>query len=208
MRNSIYTLFFATLIGLVSAAILTGVGRFAAPYREANEKAEQVRHVMQVLGIPYEGLSSADLLKKYDQAVKKRTVNGLEFDVYSGGQGGKAVTAVHFAGPGLWGPIEGYIALEPDMKTIHGVTFYKQEETPGLGGEIGAQWFQQQFVGKSIVGPDGKPGVQLVKKGQTLADNQVDAITGATLTSDKVQDMLNKLIEQIVNAKERPANGN
>jgi Na+-transporting NADH:ubiquinone oxidoreductase subunit C len=208
MKNSIYILIFATACGLISAAILTGVGNFTAPYSNANEKAEKDRHIMQVLGVPYQGLTSAQLEKKFHQEVKPQKVNGMEFEVYSGGKSGKAVTAIAFAGPGLWGPIEGYIALDPDMKTIHGVTFYKQEETPGLGGEITAQWFQQQFVGKTIIGPDGKPGIRLVKKRPQLADNEVDAISGATLTSNKVQDMLNKIIEKIVKAKELRAHGN
>ncbi len=128
--------------------------------------------------------------------------------IYSVGTGEKKVTAVAFAGPGLWGPIEGYLALDPDMRTIHGITFYKQEETPGLGGEIGAQWFQQQFVGKTIVGPDGKPGIELVGGGKASGDNEVDAISGATLTSDKVQAMLKDVMEKIVEAKEQSANVN
>jgi Na+-transporting NADH:ubiquinone oxidoreductase subunit C len=199
VRNSVYTLVFATVVGLISAAILTGVGLFAAPYRLANEKAEKVRHVMQVLGVPYEGLSTEELLKKYSEDVREDRKGDLDVFIYGAqGQGSPKAVAIAFAGPGLWGPIEGFISLEPDMRTIHGVTFYKQEETPGLGGEIGAQWFQQQFVGKSIIGPDGKPGMRLLGGGKASADNEVDAISGATLTSDKVQTMLNGVIADIV----------
>jgi Na+-transporting NADH:ubiquinone oxidoreductase subunit C len=206
MKNSIYVLFFAMACGLISASILTGVGLYTAPYASANAKAEEVRNVMQVLGVSTQGLESAQLLKEFDKEVKQETIDGLQLDVYSSPKLGK-VTAIHFAGPGLWGPIEGYIALDPDMKTIHGISFYKQEETPGLGAEIGAQWFQQQFVGKSIIGPDGKPGIVIAKKGGPPADNKVDAISGATLTSGKVQDMLNQVIEKIVNAQESTAHG-
>ena len=60
--------------------------------------------------------------------------------------------AVGVKGPGLWGGIEGILALEPDMKTIKGLTFYKQEETPGLGGEIAGSDFRDQFIGKRIYG--------------------------------------------------------
>jgi len=206
MKNSIYTLFFATVCGLVSAAILAGVGLSTQARREANMRAEKHRHVMQVLGLSTEGLGSAALEKEFKQDVHPDQVGDLQ--IYSVGTGKKKVTAIAFAGPGLWGPIEGYLALDPDMRTIHGITFYKQEETPGLGGEIGAQWFQQQFVGKSIIGPNGKPGIKLVGGHKASGDNEVDAISGATLTSGKVQDMLNQIIEKIVNAKEQPANGN
>ncbi len=160
---------------------------------------------MQVLGLSTEDISSTDLEKEFKQKVCP-TRRWMSMDVFSAGTGQKKVTAVAFAGPGLWGPIEGYLALDPDMRTIHGITFYKQEETPGLGGEIGAQWFQQQFVGKKIIGPDGKPGIKLVGGGKASGDNEVDAISGATLTSDKVQAMLKKIMEKIVQSKELPAN--
>ena len=65
--------------------------------------------------------------------------------------------AVPFSGSGVWGPIEGVLALEPDMQTIRGVRFYKQEETPGLGGEIASDWFQAQFKGKTLVSAAGDP---------------------------------------------------
>ena len=104
--------------------------------------------------------------------------------------------AVKFIGPGLWGPIKGFLALEPDMKTIRGLTFYEQEETPGLGGEIASSWFRKQFVGKSIVDEKGNPGIIISSSGEA-APNKVDGISGATMTCDKVQIMLNELIDKI-----------
>ena len=82
------------------------------------------------------------------------------------------------------------------MKTIRGITFYEQIETPTLGGEIAAKWFRDQFAGKSIVDKDGNPGVIISSLGET-APNKVDGISGATMTCDKVQMMLNELIEKI-----------
>jgi Na+-transporting NADH:ubiquinone oxidoreductase subunit C len=90
---------------------------------------------------------------------------------------------------GLWGKIEGYIALENDGKTVAGFTVYSQQETPGLGGEIEKAWFQNNFRGKRIVGPDGKFQSVAIAKGR-VADrippknqaNYVDGISGATLT--------------------------
>ena len=58
--------------------------------------------------------------------------------------------------------------------------------------------FKNQFIGKLITGPDGTPGIVIKKPGTELAQNEVDGITGATMTCDKVQVMLNKLIEKIV----------
>ncbi len=82
------------------------------------------------------------------------------------------------------------------MKTIRAISFYKHEETPGLGGEIGASWFQDQVKGKLIEDSDGNPGMR-VQSGASES-NEVDAITGATMTCDKVEDMLNITIANII----------
>jgi Na+-transporting NADH:ubiquinone oxidoreductase subunit C len=83
------------------------------------------------------------------------------------------------------------------MRTIRGLTFYHHEETPGLGGEISADWFREQFVGKKIVDASGKGGI-VIRMGGDLAGNEVDGITGATMTCDKVQEMLNNVITDII----------
>ncbi len=86
--------------------------------------------------------------------------------------------------------------MKNDLKTVQSVTFYEHEETPGLGGEITADWFIKQFNGKSLIGPGGEEGIKIVQKGASKI-NEVDAISGATLTSQKVEQMLNSVIKQI-----------
>ena len=83
------------------------------------------------------------------------------------------------------------------MRTIRGISFYEHEETPGLGGEIGSEWFRAQFAGKSIVDETGSGGI-IIKTSKAKAINQVDAITGATMTCQKIQDMINNTINEIV----------
>ena len=87
------------------------------------------------------------------------------------------------------------------METIRGLTFYEQEETPGLGGEIASRWFRDQFVGKSIVDGSGNPGIIISSSGESAA-NKVDGISGATMTCDKVQMILNEVINKISQEKE------
>jgi Na+-transporting NADH:ubiquinone oxidoreductase subunit C len=87
------------------------------------------------------------------------------------------------------------------MRTIRGITFYEQEETPGLGGEITSSWFREQFIGKKIVDQAGNPGI-IISSSEGEAPNKVDAISGATLTCDKVQTMLNETIKRIVEEKQ------
>lgn len=203
MKGSIHTFLYAAVMGTVFSLLLTGAGRFTAPYREANEKAEKVRNILRVLGVSVDPAASTDdLLTLFADKVKTRESGSLTMYMYRGDDGSLQAAAVPFSGPGLWGPIEGILSLESDMKTIRGISFYKHEETPGLGGEIGASWFQDQFKGKFIEDEDGSPGMR-VRSGAS-GPNEVDAITGATMTCDKVEAMLNDVIALVV--KERTNN--
>lgn len=95
-------------------------------------------------------------------------------------------------GNGLWGEIWGYVALNDDLKTIYGIVFDHEAETPGLGAEITTEAFQSQFVGKSIFDEQGQfTSVAVVKGGAAPGDaHAVDAISGGTITSTALADML------------------
>ena len=96
-------------------------------------------------------------------------------------------------GMGLWGGINGYIALNADKQTVYGAYFNHEGETAGLGAEIkDSRAWQDQFKGKHVFA-EGKDGVALsvVKKNEvTDPSTQCDAVTGATLTCNGVSDML------------------
>lgn len=95
------------------------------------------------------------------------------------------------SGPGLWAPIYGFLALEADLATIAGITFYRHGETPGLGGEIEREWFQSQFVGQRLM-DDGEPvQFEVIQGGVTSRypdgnPHAVDGISGATMTGRAV----------------------
>ncbi|MHC4251216.1 MAG: FMN-binding protein [Planctomycetota bacterium] len=203
MKGSLYTVFYAAALGSVCAGLLTTVGHYTRPFREANKEAERVRNVLGVLEVPYEGTLSAEgLLEVYKENVKERALGDLElFSSMDAQSGEERLVAVGLDGPGVWGPIKGFMALDPDMKTIRGITFHEQEETPGLGAEITTVAFRDKFKGKLLVGPDGKPGLRI--KAGASGPTGIDAISGATMTCDKVQDLLNKTIVKIVAERAR-----
>jgi Na+-transporting NADH:ubiquinone oxidoreductase subunit C len=188
---------FAGILGIVCSLVLVGANQFTAPYREANQKAEEIRNFLSALDSSIDvNADPQTLIQIFNRDVKKVTLGGLTlYEYYPTGSktGNPASVAVPFAGAGLWGPIKGVIALEPDLETIKGIRFYEQEETPGLGGEIGSSWFQKEFVGKKIVSKSGEPGFKVLKPGQTEDINSVDGITGATMTSDRVQTIMDNL---------------
>lgn len=97
-------------------------------------------------------------------------------------------------GYGLWGTMYGFLAMGSDGKTIEGLTFYDQKETPGLGAEILNPQWQKLWVGKKPYGSDGVSSIKLVKNvsnDASVASRQVDSLAGATLTSRGVQNMIN-----------------
>ncbi|HRW22050.1 MAG TPA: NADH:ubiquinone reductase (Na(+)-transporting) subunit C, partial [Bacteroidales bacterium] len=113
---------------------------------------------------------------------------------------------IPLSGKGLWGPIWGYIALNEDMTTVFGATFSHKSETPGLGAEIETDWYQQKFSEKKIFDENGDFVSIKVVKGGAPPDNihGVDAISGGTITSNGLEDMLFdclKLYEPYLNNK-------
>ncbi len=203
MKGNLYTLVYAGILGSVCALLLTAAATFTKPYKEANAEAERKRNVLNVLQVPYDqAVSAQELLKVFESNVTPQKLGELEIFRYVPPKDSDAATtvAVAFEGPGLWGPIKGFLALESDMRTIRVGTFYEQEETPGLGGEIVATWFREQFEGKSIIDDKGNAGI-IISSGGEEASNRVNAITGATMTCDKVQAMLNEAIKTIVQEK-------
>jgi len=204
LKNNIYTLCYAGVLGTVCSLLLTAVASFTAPYQDANAKAEKNINILGVLQVQRPpGASSQELVKIFEDNVRQEELDGLEMYRYvpQAGSGGDESVAIGFEGPGLWGPVKGFLALDKQMRTIRGITFYEQEETPGLGGEIASSWFREQFIGKKIVDEAGNPGI-IISSSEGEAPNKVDAISGATLTCDKVQTMLNEAIKRIVEEKQ------
>ena len=95
-------------------------------------------------------------------------------------------------GAGLWGPIWGYVAVNDDGNTIYGANFSHEGETPGLGARISDKDFQDEFVDKHLFQEGEFKGVVVLKKGlkSVTGAEQVDALTGATITSLGVSAML------------------
>ena len=201
MKDSVKTIVFSSVLGIMCSMLLTGASLYTSPYRLSNEKAEELRNFLEALEVPVlEDADSKQLIEVFDKNINKKILD--ECDIYeyvpeNSESDTPVAIAVPFSGPGLWGSIEGVIAFEPDFTTIRGIRFYKQEETPGLGGEIGSKWFQEQFIGKQIVSGKGNPGFRILKSSQEADRNTVDGITGATMTSDRVQDILDKLAKEL-----------
>lgn len=97
-------------------------------------------------------------------------------------------------GYGLWGTLFGYLALDGDVETISGLGFYSHKETPGLGGEVDNANWKSLWPGTLLYDDEGEPAVDLVKvrspAGSEAARYEVDALSGATLTTRGVQNLI------------------
>jgi len=142
-------------------------------------------------------------LKKKESFENDNSLPQPNFPLYVCEKDGQKYYIIPLLGKGLWGPIYGNIALSEDMNTIYGATFGHDKETPGLGAEIDTRDFIDQFIGKTIFDNSGKfVSVKVVKGGIANSSidpsHGVDAISGGTITSNAVTDMLNNCLSSYV----------
>ncbi len=97
-------------------------------------------------------------------------------------------------GKGLWSTMYAYVALDGDLRTIRGISFYEHGETPGLGGEIENKKWQNGWRGKKMYNDAGKMVLQVVKGKSATSEPeqsyQIDGLSGATLTTKGVDSLM------------------
>ncbi|MBT8419821.1 MAG: Na(+)-translocating NADH-quinone reductase subunit C [Gammaproteobacteria bacterium] len=124
--------------------------------------------------------------------IKRRAQQASVYLVRREGKLQNLIIPVH--GYGLWSTMYGFLALESDIKTVTGLSFYEHAETPGLGGEIDNPKWRARWVGKFSHDEQGSPRLEVVKgrvdDSRDGAVHQVDGIAGATLTSVGVSNMM------------------
>ncbi|MFN8257791.1 MAG: NADH:ubiquinone reductase (Na(+)-transporting) subunit C [Bacteroidales bacterium] len=146
-------------------------------------------YVVNSKGEKVQGITAfnIDLKEELDKPTEKQNLPVFVFTDDDGAH--KFIFPVR--GKGLWGPLWGYVALNDDYNTIFGVTFDHKSETPGLGAEISTIEFQEKFKGKMLFENEKFVSVKVVKGGASPGDlHGVDAISGGTITSIGLQNML------------------
>jgi Na+-transporting NADH:ubiquinone oxidoreductase subunit C len=97
-------------------------------------------------------------------------------------------------GKGLWSTMYGFIALDTDLTTIQGFTFYEHGETPGLGGEVDNPRWKQIWVGKQAYDAEGRVQIRVIKgrvdPSAPEARFQIDGLSGSTLTTRGVDNLV------------------
>ena len=217
-NSNSYTIIYSAILVVVVAFLLAFVFQALRPAQEVNEALDKQKQILYSLNI--RGLDNQTAAAKYKEVVVADEIidsnakilspgskggtgagfklNSADFKagklaLYVCSVGGSIKYVIPVYGMGLWGPISGYIALNDDKSTVYGAYFNHESETAGLGAEIkdNVQW-QEKFQGKQLFKGENRQVVALsvLKKRDKKDPNSVDAVTGATLTSNGVTNML------------------
>ncbi len=136
---------------------------------------------------------------KKERRDKTLAESDKNYPMFIGKKDGKTLYIIPIVGNGLWGPIWGNICVGEDMKTIIGASFGHKGETPGLGAEITQPFFVNRWLGEEISDENGNATkFEIVKNNSGSEPVKVDGITGGTITSVGVQEMVNRCLKPYV----------
>lgn len=179
MKDKLRMIIFVMILGAIASGILTSMNIITAERIKKNEELKEMETILKSFAMEFE---KEDVEAVYEENIEEFKKDGVTFYKTKDNAVG-----FEFYGPGLWGDISGYISLEADLETIKGIEILSQSETPGLGGVIAEKDYLEQFKGKKVV-----PNLEILKGvHENKAENEVDGVTGATMTSDLFQELLN-----------------
>lgn len=224
-NSNSYTIIYSIIIVVLVAFLLAFVFQALKPMQDANVALDKKKQILNSLNI--RDLNNEDAAAKYQEVVLADEIideqgNVLEKGEQGGENNGFKLNSADFKngklalfvckvdgqtkyvipvyGMGLWGAINGYVAINADKSTVFGTYFDHDSETAGLGAEIkdNRAW-QNQFQGKKLFAQDPNKIALSVSKKVEDPSTQVDGITGATLTSNGVTEMLQTCLGAYMN---------
>ena len=194
-NSDLYTIIYSAILVVIVAFLLAFVSQALKSRQETNVVLDVKKQILYSLNI--RDLNDQVAEETYDKVVRDSTVADLP--LYVCDIDGERKYVVPLKGMGLWGGISGYISIDADKSTVYGAYFNHESETAGLGAEIkDSRSWQEKFLGKKLF-KDGEPGIALsIEKKVTDPITQVDGVTGATLTSNGVRDMLKDCLDKYI----------
>ena len=192
-QKPVYPVVYMFVVMFCFTAVLVGLARSASGRIQANKQVFFERALLVAVGAQCDELSPAAIHTKFMETVRQPTTESFGAYVYVGNGQVPIAYALPFEGQGFWSVIKGVIGIKPDGRTLTGIAFHEQSETPGLGAEIVKPRFCAQFKGFVLaVGP-----VPLrFAAGGSGGGSDIDAITGATQTCTRLEKILNNALMQ------------
>ena len=194
-NSNSYIIVYSAVLVVIVAFLLAFVYQALKPRQDANVELDIKKQILYSLNI--RGLDGQEAEAKYADVVKSEEKTGDQL-YYACEIDGQKKYVFPLKGMGLWGGISAFVAVDDDLNTIYGAYFNHESETAGLGVEIkDSQAWQEKFQGKKIFSDDGNLAIGVVKKVENPA-SEVDCVTGATLTSNGVSDMLREGLKSYI----------
>jgi len=187
-----YPVLYMFVVTAFFSTILIGLSRFTRERVEANQLVAFERAVLEALPLDLPPKVSSGEVHRIFQERVRAPGPGSDGAYTLMREGRVAAYALPVEGQGFWDVIKGVVGIEPDRKTLTGISFYEQNETPGLGAEITQPPFRSQFPGKRIA-QTGTP-LQILPVGSALGPSDVHAVTGATQTSTRLEKFLDEAL--------------
>lgn len=183
MKDNLNMIFFVVILGTMLAGLVIVVNSVTEKLIMKNAALTIKRNVLDAHNLSYKEEGLEESFKREIISVNK---SGKTFYVLKNND-----VAFEFAGSGLWGPISGVVSLSSDLVTIKRIKIIHQEETPGLGGILAEEKYLKHFEHKKIF-----PKIEIVNRREAVKKNEVNGITGATMTGKAFEGLLNSEIGQ------------
>jgi len=206
MKQRLYIVFFMVGIAAVFGAGVTGINLLARKTLEQNDRLIRQKALIRLFKLADVSQLGKDEIEQIvttqidDSEVRMDPETGWEFNLLKAYEDAEHTQlkayAFPFRGLGFWAPIEGLLAVTPDLQKTVGCIIIEQKETPGLGGRIEESFFIKPFEDGLLITPPKKGayiymGTTKPATGSPQDGRQFDAITGATQTSMAMERMLN-----------------
>ena len=194
-NSNAYIIIYSTILVVIVAFLLAFVFQALKPMQDAYVALDVKKQILYSLNI--RGLDGQEAEAKYAEVVKSEEKAGDQLYYICDIKGEKKYV-FPLKGMGLWGGISAFVSVNDDLNTIYGAYFNHESETAGLGAEIkDSQEWQEKFQGKKIFDENGELKIAVAKKVENPS-SEVDCVTGATLTSNGVSDMLREGLKKYV----------
>lgn len=223
--SNAYTFGFSIVLVIVVGVVLSSLAIGLKPRIKANEAVKKKMDILAAIGVESSRKNGEELYAEYvtdsyvisaqgeivENLPEEKTAIKLDiqnqfrdkkiakserlYPIFEAKKDGNKVFVLPVVGKGLWGPIWGYLALADDYQTIVGASFDHKGETPGLGAEIKQSFFEDQFEGEKISEGGEFVEIKVVQNGTGTEDQKVDGITGGTITSKGVEEMVNRTMK-------------
>jgi Na+-transporting NADH:ubiquinone oxidoreductase subunit C len=199
------------------AVLLAFASESLRSYQKKNEADDKRQQILRSVKV---SVSGSETEKKYNELIKESFIVNEKgervagdafavdaakmfsenaYPVFVADIDGRTKYIMAMSGTGLWGPIWGYMSVDEDKNTVFGTDFSHQGETPGLGAEIATLTFSLRFPGKQLFKNGEFKSIAIVKPGKMLqGQDYVDGISGGTITSNGVNQMIRNSLEKYV----------